>query len=736
MDQGHLFVSPSHSSDFQQHQQQQAQPIPAMSHSASNSSDSQSPADSGSPSVAMASSNGAADISLALGNQQQQQQVGAPGSGGHQLHQHHQGHPQQSGYADSSSISQPSQTQYTHLPPASALQQPMYSSAFSSATSPATSQQHGGQPGGGMYQTSPQGHASSSAQYAQDQSAALAPLQLGQLGAIGHQRPASGFPYDFDPNDASCRGVYPADVDPTNPSPQMPQQLTTAGYIRHGGSIPVTPAQPQPALSATAHTQNSIDMAAAAAANISLSVDINGDQNAANQQQPMHATHQHPPFGGSPVSNQPIFTTLSFQNSQLQEYEPYSRNAKRSGRATKPKRTPRPPNAFILYRKAKQAEVIRDNPGVSNKDVSCIIGHMWKGEGPAVQDKYREQAELEKKKHKEMHPNYKYQPRKPKNKRMQEAQAAASASGALVPGSGQEGAFGNGLSVGGAPGALSSVMKDHSASSAGSGFQPYSKYHLMMQPGQGQPPSQQHMHPQATTSQQQAQIPRSEEYYYRSSISLSEQQQQQQQSSQTQQQAQQHPNGGFMSVPPPPQLDIKPGFMNGIPAAAYWTPATPSDAAFSNTLPSGNVFHGSDQAAAAHMRSFDSVVPQHSAATAGPAMGAPSAQMFHQFEHPRQHPQHQQHAQLQQGQQLAHDAQGHLDYQTGQPQQYHQHHGGQMQQPPHSAPALGNYVNGGQAYHHPQQAMDGLDGSSMATPDSQGLGLLSPPAVAWSASNM
>ncbi|PIA15143.1 sequence-specific DNA-binding high mobility group box protein mat-Mc, partial [Coemansia reversa NRRL 1564] len=76
------------------------------------------------------------------------------------------------------------------------------------------------------------------------------------------------------------------------------------------------------------------------------------------------------------------------------------------------KRTPRPPNAFILYRKAKQAEVIRDNPGVSNKDVSCIIGHMWKNEDPAVQDKYREQAELEKKKHKEMHPNYKYQPRK------------------------------------------------------------------------------------------------------------------------------------------------------------------------------------------------------------------------------------------------------------------------------------------------------------------------------------
>ncbi|KAJ2083895.1 hypothetical protein H4R24_000425 [Coemansia sp. RSA 988] len=726
MDQGHLFVSPGHPSDFQHHQQQQAQPIPAMSHSASNSSDSQSPAETGSPSAAMASGNGTAEIGMVLGNQQ----AGAPGSGGHQL-QHHQGHPQQSGYGDTSAMSQPP-TQYTHLPPTSALQQPVYPSAFSSSASPATSQPHGVHPGGGMYQTSPHGHASSSAQYAHDQPSALAPLHIGSLGVIGHQRPASGFPYEFDPNDTSCRGVYAADVDPSNPSQHMPQQLSTAGYIRHGGGIPVTPAQPQTSLSATAHPQNSLDMAAAAA-NISLSVDINGDQNASNQQQqPIHATHQHPSFGGSPVSNQPIFTTLSFQNSQLQEYEPYSRTPKRTGRATKPKRTPRPANAFILYRKAKQAEVIRDNPGVSNKDVSCIIGNMWKSEDPAVQDKFREQAELEKKRHKEMHPNYKYQPRKPKNKRMQEAQVAAGAGGALVSGSGQEGPFGNGLSVGGAPGALSSVMKDHSASSAGAGFQPYSKYQLMMQSGQGQPPSQQHMHPQATSSQQQAQIPRSDEYYYRNSISISEQQQHQQ-PSQPQQQPQHHHNGGFVGVPPP-QLDIKPGFMNGIPAAAYWTPATPSDAAFSNTLPSGNVFHGSDQAAAAHMRSFDSVVPQHSAAAGGPAMGAQSAQMFHQFDHSRQH---QQHAQLQQqGQQLAHDAQSHLDYQTGQPQQYHQHHGGQMQQPPHSAPALGNYVNGGQAYHHSQQAMDGLDGSSMTAPDSQGLGLLSPPAVAWSASNM
>ncbi|KAJ2350059.1 hypothetical protein GGF43_004329 [Coemansia sp. RSA 2618] len=571
-----------------------------------------------------------------------------------------------------------------------------------------------------MYQHSPQGQPSSSAQYAShDPQSALAPLQLGHLGVIGHQRPASCFPYDFDPNDSSCRGVYPADMDPSNPAAQIPQQLTTNGYIRHGGSIPVTPGQNHSALGGP-HSQHPLDMAAAAAAHISLPVDISGEHGAsgqapsAHQQSALHGGSQSATFGGSPVSNQPIFGTLNFGGQHIQEYDPYNRPSKRTGRATKPKRTPRPPNAFILYRKAKQAEVIRDNPGVSNKDVSCIIGQMWKSETPDVQDKFREQAEMEKKKHKEIYPNYKYQPRKPKNKRLQESQAAAvavaaGANGGLVPGPGQDGSFGGGLQVGGASSGLSSVLKDSSMPGAGAGFSQYpSKYHLMMQPGQAQP-QQSPMHPQTPASQQQGQVPRGDEYYYRGPPSLSDQQQ--------------HSNGSFVGVPP--QLDIKPGqFIGGISAAtaAYWTPATPNEAgSFSNTLPSGNVFHGGDQAAA-HMRPFDSVLPPHSAAAAAAAghnIGASSAPMFHPFDHQRQHGQPQQ-------PQQSHDGQSHLDYQA---QQYHQHHSGPPQQPAHSAPTLGGYVGGGQTYHHSQQGMENMDGSAMPASDS--LGLLSPPAVAW-----
>ncbi|KAJ2447401.1 hypothetical protein GGI03_007395 [Coemansia sp. RSA 2337] len=120
------------------------------------------------------------------------------------------------------------------------------------------------------------------------------------------------------------------------------------------------------------------------------------------------------------------------------------------------------------------------------------------------------------------------------------------------------------------------------------------------------------------------------------------------------------------------------------------------------------------------------MVPQHPGG--GHSMGAPPAHIFNSFDHQRQM-QHHHH------QQQVHDS---MDYQAAQQQQYHQHHSHaqqhqqSQQHQPHPATALGGYVGGGQAYHHSQHGIDGLDGSSVAGADSQGLGLLSPPAVAWS----
>ncbi|KAJ2744428.1 hypothetical protein GGI20_002972 [Coemansia sp. BCRC 34301] len=690
MDQGHLFVSPTHSSaDF--HQQSQTGLMPAINHPSA-----QSPNSADSPSSAATPSTSTADIGSALGTQQQYQ------STSHQL--------QQTGYGDLAPSSQ--QQHYNQLPPASALQQSTYTSAFSSASSSSSSQQQSGHNSGVLYQTPPQSHHPSAQYVSHDQHSALAPIQFNHIGVIGHQRTAGAFTYD-----PACRAVYPgADMDSQVPT----HQLTNTGYIRHGSTIPVghpqqqSSSQQQHQAMSVSHSQQSLDMVASAG--ISLAVDMAADQSGQGQHphQPvggMHSAASQSSFGGSSVSNQPIFTTLSFQNSQLQEYDPYTRPQKRTGRTTKPKRTPRPPNAFILYRKAKQAEVIRDNPGVSNKDVSCIIGQMWKSEDPPVQDKFREQAELEKKKHKDLYPNYKYQPRKPKNKRILDGQGSGStpSGSALGQGAGQDNGTFSPSSV-----MSSGLMKEGSSAAAAAAvaasnasYPSYSKYHQMIQQGQS---LQQHspVHSHTPASQQQGQLSRGDEYYYSGPSSINDV-------------PHQHANGGFV----PPQLDIKPSFVNTLPGTTYWTPATPSDGAFSNTLPSGNVFHGGDPAAV-HMRPFDSVVPQHSGGSH--SMAAPSAQIFNSFDHHRQlHHHHQQ-----QQQQQVHDSQAHMDYQTQQ-QSYHQHHGHPQQQAQQhqSHAALGGYAGGGQAYHHSQHGIDGLDGSSVAGTDSQGLGLLSPPAVAW-----
>lgn len=76
------------------------------------------------------------------------------------------------------------------------------------------------------------------------------------------------------------------------------------------------------------------------------------------------------------------------------------------------KNPPRPPNAFILYRKAKQAEITSMYQGISNNDVSRIIGQMWKSEDTAVKMEYQIAADTIKNEHKLRYPNYQYRPRK------------------------------------------------------------------------------------------------------------------------------------------------------------------------------------------------------------------------------------------------------------------------------------------------------------------------------------
>ncbi|KAI8821001.1 high mobility group box domain-containing protein, partial [Fimicolochytrium jonesii] len=72
----------------------------------------------------------------------------------------------------------------------------------------------------------------------------------------------------------------------------------------------------------------------------------------------------------------------------------------------------RPPNSFIIYRTEKQDEVLRLHEGITNNEVSRVIGRMWAEEPQSVKDEYKVKAEEAKRLHTMAFPDYKYTPRK------------------------------------------------------------------------------------------------------------------------------------------------------------------------------------------------------------------------------------------------------------------------------------------------------------------------------------
>ncbi|KAI7382124.1 hypothetical protein KC336_g18696 [Hortaea werneckii] len=80
-------------------------------------------------------------------------------------------------------------------------------------------------------------------------------------------------------------------------------------------------------------------------------------------------------------------------------------------------KVPRPPNAFIIYRKDWHARVVAENPGLHNNAISVIIGRQWRAESETVRAAYIRQAEDKKEQHAIANPGYQYQPRKPSEKK-------------------------------------------------------------------------------------------------------------------------------------------------------------------------------------------------------------------------------------------------------------------------------------------------------------------------------
>ncbi|KAF2689063.1 hypothetical protein K458DRAFT_123371 [Lentithecium fluviatile CBS 122367] len=73
---------------------------------------------------------------------------------------------------------------------------------------------------------------------------------------------------------------------------------------------------------------------------------------------------------------------------------------------------PRPRNAFILYRQHHQHAIVARNPGLSNPEISKIIGENWKAEPEDTKKIWQDLAQVEKLKHQEQYPDYRYQPRR------------------------------------------------------------------------------------------------------------------------------------------------------------------------------------------------------------------------------------------------------------------------------------------------------------------------------------
>nr|AFX66437.1 mating type protein MAT1-2-1 [Ophiocordyceps sinensis] len=78
---------------------------------------------------------------------------------------------------------------------------------------------------------------------------------------------------------------------------------------------------------------------------------------------------------------------------------------------------PRPPNAYILYRKERHHYVKDANPGITNNEISQILGKAWNMESNDVRQKYKDMSQQVKQALLEKHPDYQYKPRRPCERR-------------------------------------------------------------------------------------------------------------------------------------------------------------------------------------------------------------------------------------------------------------------------------------------------------------------------------
>ncbi|CAG8603652.1 376_t:CDS:2 [Dentiscutata erythropus] len=109
----------------------------------------------------------------------------------------------------------------------------------------------------------------------------------------------------------------------------------------------------------------------------------------------------------SPLKNKPTVNHVLDSNSSIMNNEvDKATNLSNLEKLSPEDRTPRPPNAFILYRRHKQPEVTRDYGNISNAKISKILATLWRNETDDVKHHWQKMADRKKMEHMLAHPGY------------------------------------------------------------------------------------------------------------------------------------------------------------------------------------------------------------------------------------------------------------------------------------------------------------------------------------------
>jgi hypothetical protein len=118
------------------------------------------------------------------------------------------------------------------------------------------------------------------------------------------------------------------------------------------------------------------------------------------------------------------------EDTTFQVYDPSNNNGDDNGKKLPgsskmqpEKRPPRPPNAFILYRRAKQPGILATHRNLTNAEISRYISTCWRSETDEERLNWERYADQKKLEHMQAYPNYVYKPNKNKGKNEKRRQA-------------------------------------------------------------------------------------------------------------------------------------------------------------------------------------------------------------------------------------------------------------------------------------------------------------------------